>query len=186
MPLLEVAANAVNGVSVLLAGRNSIHTWWTGIIGCALFAVLFYRVQLYADATLQIFFVAAAVFGWIHWRRNGDAERERPVTHVSAKVVLLSTVLGGAVTLGYGLLLDRLTDAAAPLPDSAVLAFSVIGQVLLVGRRVETWWFWLLVNTIAVPLFAYRGLHLTSVLYAAFWVNALVSLRRWQQLAKAV
>jgi hypothetical protein len=33
---LEISANAVNALSILLAGRNSVHTWWTGIIGCAL------------------------------------------------------------------------------------------------------------------------------------------------------
>ena len=31
-----------------------------------------------------------------------------------------------------------------------------------------SWWFWLLVNSIAIPLYASRGLHLTAVLYAVF------------------
>jgi nicotinamide mononucleotide transporter len=49
---------------------------------------------------------------------------------------------------------------------------------------VENWWCWLLVNTIAMPLYASRGLFLTSGLYAAFWINALVSLLRWRRLAQ--
>jgi nicotinamide mononucleotide transporter len=64
-----------------------------------------------------------------------------------------------------------------------VLAFSVLGQLLLIERRVENWWCWLLVNTIAVPLYTMRGLYLTAVLYGAFWVNAVVSLVRWNRLA---
>lgn len=43
MTVLEVAANVVATVSILLAARNSVHTWWIGIIGCVLFAVLFFR-----------------------------------------------------------------------------------------------------------------------------------------------
>jgi nicotinamide mononucleotide transporter len=89
------------------------------------------------------------------------------------------------VAIGYGWLLWRFTDAYAPFLDSIVLAFSVLGQLLMMERRVENWWSWLLVNTIAVPLYASRGLFVTSILYAAFWVNALVSLLKWRSLALA-
>jgi nicotinamide mononucleotide transporter len=61
---LEVASNAVNAGSMVLAARNSIHTWWTGIAGCGLFAVLFYESQLYADVALQGFFIVTSVYGW--------------------------------------------------------------------------------------------------------------------------
>lgn len=35
----ELAANAFNAVSIVLAGRNSVHTWWTGIVCCVLFCL---------------------------------------------------------------------------------------------------------------------------------------------------
>ena len=89
------------------------------------------------------------------------------------------------MAIGYGSLLHRFTDAYAPFLDSLVLAFSVLGQFLLMGRRYESWWCWLLVNTIAVPLYLSRGLHVTAVLYAAFWVNAVVALARWRRFVKA-
>jgi nicotinamide mononucleotide transporter len=53
----------------------------------------------------------------------------------------------------------------------------------MMQRRVENWGFWLLVNTIATPLYFSRGLHLTAVLYAGFWINALVSWRGWHKLS---
>jgi nicotinamide mononucleotide transporter len=54
------------------------------------------------------------------------------------------------------------------------------------ARRVESWWCWLIVNTIAVPLFLSRHLHMTAALYAAYWVNAVISLRHWRRLAREV
>lgn len=39
---------------------------------------------------------------------------------------------------------------------------------MLMRRKLETWLFWLLVNTISVPLFASRGLYLTAGLYAVY------------------
>ena len=179
---LEVAANAAVTASIFLAGRNSVHTWLTGIVGCALFLLLFVDTQLYADATLQVFFIATSIVGWRQWLR-GDAGRALPVTHAARSTMLKLLPAGAAAAALYGALLYSTTDAYAPFADSAVLAFSVIAQLLLMRRRVENWPFWLLVNTIAVPLFASRGLYVTSVLYAAYWINALVSWQTWRKLA---
>jgi nicotinamide mononucleotide transporter len=182
--VVELAANFFNAASIVLAGRNSIHMWWTTIVGCVLFVYVFFTAKLYADVTLQGFFIATAGIGWWRWLR-GAGGTELPVRHSSRGLVVSSVLAGVVVTLAYGWLLNRFTDAYAPFVDSIVLAFSVLGQVLLMDRRVESWWCWLLVNTIAVPLYASRGLYVTAVLYAAFWVNAIVSLRHWQRLAGA-
>lgn len=58
---LELAANIAVAGSILLAGRNNVHTWWLGIVGCALFAAVFERSHLYADMVLQFFFIAISV-----------------------------------------------------------------------------------------------------------------------------
>jgi nicotinamide mononucleotide transporter len=60
----------------------------------------------------------------------------------------------------------------------------VIAQLLLMGRRIENWLFWLAVNTVAVPLYASRGLYLTAILYAIYWINAVVAWRWWRRLAR--
>lgn len=176
---LELSANAAATVSIVLAGRNSIHTWWTGIVGCLLFAVVFCRSQLYADVALQGFFVVTSVMGWHRWLRSDHAGLA-PVTRTDRKTWWWVIPSGVLATLGYGTLLHTYTDAYAPFLDSAVLVFSVIAQLLLMQRRLETWGFWLLVNTIAVPLYASRELWLTSALYACYWVNALVAFHHWR------
>jgi len=33
LSIMEVIANAFTGLSVVLANRNSVNTWWTGIVG---------------------------------------------------------------------------------------------------------------------------------------------------------
>ncbi|WP_305824465.1 nicotinamide riboside transporter PnuC [Massilia brevitalea] len=180
---LEIAANAFATAAILLAGRNSIHTWWTGIVGCALFAVVFFQANLYADVVLQVFFVLSSVAGWRLWLRgnHGHALVVRPAELRSLAWIV---PLGLACAAGYGALLHFWTDAYAPFADSMVLVFSVIAQLLLTGRRIENWPFWLLVNSIAVPLYASRGLYLTAFLYAVYWVNAIVAWLRWRKLAR--
>lgn len=179
---LELAANLFTAVAIVLAGRNNIHTWWTGVVGCTLFGLLFAQSRLYADVALQLFFVVTSLVGWWKWLRGREGEA-LPVTHAGMASMLWIVPLGVGATAAYGAMLHHFTNAYAPFPDSAVLVFSIIGQVLMMQRRVENWSFWLLVNTIATPLYFSRGLHLTAVLYAGFWINALVSWRNWHKLA---
>ncbi|WKB53929.1 nicotinamide riboside transporter PnuC [Eleftheria terrae] len=179
MTALEVAANLATTLSIALAARNSLHTWWPGIIGCVLFAAVFLQAKLYADLSLQVFFIGTSVLGWWRWRR-GEQAGQPPVSRVPPWQVLAMALAAIAVTAGYGTLLHRLTDAYAPYLDSAVLALSVVAQLLLMQRRLETWPVWLAVNTLAVPLFASRELHLTAALYACYWLNAWVGWWRWR------
>jgi nicotinamide mononucleotide transporter len=180
----ELAANAFVAAAIFLAARNSIHTWWCGIVGCAIFVWVFYEVKLYADVTLQGFFIITSVVGWYRWL-HGHAGEALPVRFSRPSHLALWTVMALAAAGGYGWLLHRFTDAYAPFLDSILLVFSILGQFLMMERRVENWWSWLLVNTIAVPLYASRGLYVTSVLYGAYWINAIVALVRWRRLALA-
>jgi nicotinamide mononucleotide transporter len=180
---LEIVANAVMALSIWLAARNSVQTWSTGIAGCVLFSLVFVRNQLYADATLQLFFIATSLIGWWQWRHPvapAPAE-ERPITKARPRTVGWMTFAATVVTLAYGGLLHRFTNAYLPYVDSSVLALSVIAQCLLMQRKMETWPFWLAVNTISVALFFYRGLLVTAALYAAYWLNAWYGWWRWRQ-----
>jgi nicotinamide mononucleotide transporter len=179
---LELAANVFTAAAIVLAGRNNVHTWWTGVVGCALFGVLFAQSRLYADVALQVFFVLTSLLGWWKWLHGRQGE-PLPVSHAGMASMLWIVPLGAAATAAYGAMLHHFTNAYAPFVDSAVLVFSIVGQLLMMQRRVENWGFWLLVNTIATPLYFSRGLHLTAVLYAGFWINALVSWRSWHRLA---
>ena len=175
---LEISANVITAAAIFLAGRNSVHTWWVGIIGCVLFGFLFYGAKLYADVTLQGFFVITGLIGWYQWT-GGRAKKTLLITRTKTSTLLLSIGIGIIVWAGYAALLHNFTDAYSPGWDTALLVGSVIGQLLMMNRKIENWGFWLLVNTIAVPLFISRGLYLTSVLYAAYWVHAIIAYRKW-------
>ena len=185
---LELAANFFTATCIFLAGRNSIHTWWTGLVGCVLYGILFFNYQLYADATLQVFFFATGVLGWVAWRNQknsffrGKTSFELPISVASKRYMLVASGIAAVTAVAYGTLLYSFTDAYAPWIDSAVLTLSVIGQLLLMRRNIQTWQIWLLVNTLAVPLFWSRELYLTSVMYGFFWVNAIVSYFNWKSL----
>ena len=180
-PWLEIAANTVNLVAIVLATRNSAHTWWTGILGCALFGWLFFGSQLYADVTLQVFFIFTSALGWWHWLHHDGSRAPRPITRIAATELTVTIVLGVTAAAAYGWLLFRFTDAYSPFVDSAVLALSVAGQFLLMRRKVETWIFWFLANSVAIFLFSSRELWITAFFYVLFWFNAPIGFLRWRR-----
>lgn len=140
----------------------------------------FWSVQLYADVTLQLFFIATSITGWIHWLKGQGGDilpvRRTQASHFSFCCSVLSS--WQAVT---AFLLHTFTNAWAPWLDSLILTFSVLAQFMLMGRRIENWFVWLAVNTLAVPLYMTRGLNLTAGLYFLFWINAWHGLYQWRK-----
>lgn len=178
MSYSEIAACLAYAVSVWLAARNNVHTvdrhYWLHFVRLG-----FWSVQLYADVTLQLFFIATSITGWIHWLKGQGATSCRCVVHMrntfsSCCFVLL---LWQAATAFY----------STPLPMHGPLAgltdfdLQCLAQFMLMGRRIENWYVWLAVNTPAVPLYMTRGLNLTAGLYFLFWINARHGLYQWRK-----
>src|SRR3546814_14941530 len=75
--------------------------------------------------------------------------------------------------------MDRHTDAAVPWIDGAIAMLSITAQWLLARRRVESWLLWLIVDLIAVPLFASRGLYAPPALYLVLLGLSIDRLSPW-------
>ncbi len=196
---LEIAANVFNLLSVWFSSRNNVHTWWSGIFACALYGLLFIDVKLYADVTLQLFFIGSCVVGWWNWKRGGKRadgvgaqpasvesgatlSGELPITRVRPWTAAGLAAFAIVAAAGYGWLLHTLTSAANPFIDSMVLALSILAQLLMVARKIETWPVWFVVDCIAVPLYASKGLWITALVYAFFLVLVVMGWIRWSRL----
>lgn len=182
---LEWWANGATAASIFLAAVGNILTWPIGIVGCLLFGLLFFEARLYADVSLQVFFIVTSALGWYQWQRAGGPVQAARRHTLRGRSLLLMVLLAIAVCLTYGGLLKHWTNAYAPFWDSAVLTASVLAQILLMRGHHQTWPAWLVVNTLSVPLYLQRGLQVTALLYAAFWINAWWGWWRWHRLQRA-
>jgi nicotinamide mononucleotide transporter len=79
-----------------------------------------------------------------------------------------------------GLFLKTFTDTDVPWWDGFTTALSVVGQFLLGRKFIENWLVWIVVNVVSVGLFIYKGLWLTTILYAVFIVLSVVGYRAWK------
>ena len=86
-----------------------------------------------------------------------------------------------AAALAWGALMAAKTDAAAPYVDAAVAGSSVAAQWLQSLRRVEAWVLWIVADLIAVPLYWWKGLVPTTLLYLVFLGLAIAGLLSWRK-----
>jgi nicotinamide mononucleotide transporter len=167
---------------VWLYGRESMWAWPIGIVNAVLFMVMFFAAKLYSDVVLQVVFLILSVHGWYEWLRGGPAKTELKIAYGIKwdRFLVLSSVTT-AVWLGVGAYFARYTDAALPHWDALILALSLTAQWLLNKKQLETWLVWAVVDLIAVSVYAYRGLVLTAVLYAIFFILAVRGFVRWRR-----
>ena len=181
---LEIAAFVLSVWMVLANMRVNPIGWPLAIVASLAYALLFADSKLYGEASLQVVFVVLAGWGWWQWlagRSQGGARLVVRQLGMRGRVAALLLTLAAWPLLGT--LLARVTDSDVPYFDALPTVASITGQVLLGRKFVDNWPVWLAVNLISMPLFAYKGLGLTVVLYGLFALMSLAGWRAWQRMA---
>ncbi len=181
MSPLELTAAGLGIVNIVLIARRTVLNYPFGIVMVVLYAVVFARARLYSAAGLQVFFLAAQVYGWWYWTRSGTGPV--PVRRLGPRGWLAAGVAGVGGTIMLGLAMSRLTDAAAPWSDAANAAWSMVAQLLTDRRLVESWPLWIAIDVLSVWLYATHGLLATAALYAVFGCIAAWGWAEWGRAA---
>jgi len=181
---VEILAALLVLVNIALVARRSVWNYPFGIAAVSLYAFVFLGARLYSDMLLQGFFLVLNFYGWVNWRRSRD-EAGEVVVLMLGWPMRIATLVGGAIAiLGWGAVMHRLTDAAAPWWDAGIAITSVVAQWLLSRRYLENWVLWIAVDVVAVPLFAARGLTFTSGVYVALLGLAIWGLIDWHRASR--
>ncbi len=183
---LELAAFVLAIAMVALNMRVNPFGWPLAIASSALYFLLFWNSKLYGDASLQVFFVLIAFWGWRQWLRGkGDDGSTLQVRELEPRQRWQLLALLAAAWPATGWFLKNFTDTDVPWWDAFPTAASVIGQWLLGRKYVENWPTWIVVNAVSMALFAYKGLWLTVILYGIFFVMAFFGWHAWRHLHRA-
>lgn len=175
---LEIAGVVTGAACVALVVCRNIWNFPVGIASCVAYLVFFAEGRLFADAGLQVVFIALAIHGWIGWSRGRT-------NTIPIRRVPLGELTWLAVVFPMGwLALTRLLEhfnGAAPVYDALVASLSLVAQWLLNRRYVESWLAWIVVDQVCVYLFWSRNMHLTAALYALFLAMCVAGLIEWRR-----
>jgi nicotinamide mononucleotide transporter len=181
MNYIEIIAAISTLISVWFSVKKNKLLWPTGIIGIGAYLWLFYTVQLYADFGLQFIYLAQSLYGWWYWS-GGKEKIEPPITELDDwwlyMFIPINTI---SWTLFLHYFLVNYTNASLPYFDALCSVISLTANWLLAKKKIESWYLWILVDTIYVGVFIYKELYLSAVLYAVFFFMAINGLQKWRK-----
>lgn len=180
----EVLGDVTGAACVALVARQHVWNWPLGLLNNVFWALLFWRAKLYSDSSLQGIFFVLGCYGWWRWVKGaaGEALRVRRTRGVEWKVLAALAVV---VTAALAAWLAHATDSPAPVADASVLALSLAATWGQAEKLVESWWIWITVDVISVPLYVSRSLYPTAGLYVIFGILCVVGLRNWTRTLRA-
>src|SRR5690606_25052093 len=177
---LEWLATITGFLCVFLAAKQNIWNWPISIISVLTYLFIFYQHKLYGDAVLQIYFLTTAAYGWYYWTKRNQSN-EKPISSLSPREFLLTTLIVLLLSIGLGFLLDHGTDSDVPYDDGFCTAVIFVAQFLMTRKVLQNWLLWVIVDLCYIPLYLYKGLILTAVLYLVFAIIAWNGYRGWRK-----
>jgi nicotinamide mononucleotide transporter len=195
---IEIFGAITGIIYVFLEIRQTIWLWPLGIITSGVYVWVFFTSKLYADMSLQSYYVIISVLGWYWWiRGTGQEAKSTDCGEMESKEGEDSTVLnvsrlklktGIALAVAFIILyfimwivLSNLTDSPVPGWDSFLTSLSIIATWMLARKIYEHWYLWIIVNTVSVILYFTRGLFPTVILYSVYTMMSFTGLRVWKK-----
>ena len=188
---LEFVAVVFGLASVWFAKQEKILVYPTGIISVLIYVYILPRVELYADAGINLFYFFMSVYGWYQWTRKTDKPPLK-ITVCDRKNWLIALgMFFLSVIIIYGLLDYFKGDDAAywatgvPYIDTFTTGIFIVAMWLMANKRIENWIFWIIGDIISVPLYAYKGWIFTSFQFLVFLIIAIMGFLEWKKKLKS-
>jgi len=174
-------------LAVVFLIRQHILTWPFGIAYVLVSFVVFWEARLYGDFILHVIFLVLNIYGWIHWVRGAD-KAQLPVTQLKPYQAFRTLVLTGILIFLFAkflLFIPNLFNGVDPpsLPywDSTTSMLSVTGIWLQARKKIDNWYYWLVVDVLATGIYFYKELYFYGVLYMLYIGMAIAGYVAWRK-----
>ncbi len=180
MSWLEAVAVFFGLMSVWYSKQENILVYPTGIISVLIYVYITFQYKLYADMGINGYYFVMSVYGWYHWTHGAGDRPQIPITTNSRaeNLIALAVFMIAFVLIRFGL---DFTDSDVPTWDALTTATAISGMWLMARKKLENWLAWIATDILAVPLYWYKGLLLTSFQYFVFTVLATWGYFEWKK-----
>ncbi len=186
--VLQLTGIVLGLLYLWLEYRADIRLWIVGLIMPIVHGLLYYRSGLYADCSMQVYYILAGLYGWVVWLRSETGDPERPkmkkfskIDHTPLRLAPILFTVFLCIQAGIYLLLVHFTDSKVPFWDSFTTALSVIALWMLSRKYAEQWLVWLVVDLTTVGLYIYKDIPFTAGLYLLYSALAVAGYLRWRK-----
>jgi nicotinamide mononucleotide transporter len=176
----EIIAALLGAAYVVLAARRNRLCWAIGALSAALLGMLSFMRELPMQASLNVYYVGMAVYGYWNWTRVSGAG-ELPVGRLPLRWHLIAAALILPLSWATAELLARETQAAWPLLDSLTTWFSLFATWLVAKARLENWIYWIIIDGVLVYLYYMQELPVIAFQFAVLTGLALSGYIAWRR-----
>ena len=180
---LEFIAFVLGILSVLLAKKENIWVYPTGLIATIITTYLLWLAGYLGDMIINAYFSIMSVYGWYIWAKKGSNEVDLSITRTTLKekltgimlfFITIFVVFGIYKICHYEIKTDNYID---------ILASGIFftGMWYMALKKIENWTLWIIGDIIVVPLYAYRGLGMLSLQYIIFTILAVSAYLEWKR-----
>ena len=184
MSPLEIFAVLISLIGVGLTVIRNMWCWLFNFFAFVLYAYLFYEFKLYGETILQFFFMVVNFYGFYYWLKGKQQDHDIRIEPIAVQTAIIQMIIAAVGGLVFGLVLKNVTDAAVPMLDSQLAAFSLLATYWTSRKHIATWILWVFVDIVYVGMFIYKDLFLTSALYAAFVLMAAYGWYQWEKVKR--
>lgn len=191
--LLEVGAVLCALAYMVLVAREHIACWFFAFVSTALFTVVFFEAALSFSMALNIYYMVMAGYGYWQWQQGttGGSEpalsvQPRPLRFhlwVIAAGSIISAVLIG-FTSADSANTDWLNTNWINALDIVMSVFSVLTTVMVAHKIYENWFYWMVINALAVIIYSASGLTVSAGLFVVYILFAIYGWREWRGLVR--
>jgi len=167
-------------IGVWLTIRQNILCFPAGIVNVGIYSFIFFDSRMYANALLQLVYLALLIYGWIHWKSR-TASAQFPVTTAGRSLSFILLIIGVTTSILLGYLMKETTDAPLPYWDATTTSMSLIAQWMVARKKIENWLLWVAADVIYVGMYIAQSLYLTAVLYFIFLILAIKGYIEWRK-----
>lgn len=183
--ILQIVGTTLGLIYLWLEYRANILVWVVGMIMPVVHGTLYLSRGIYADAAMQLYYVAAGIYGWIAWRKRPKHTAAGRIRHTPARMALRLTAAYALLHAAIYMFLAYCTDSRVPFWDSMSTALCIVAMFMLSRKYVEQWLVWLAVDMISAGLYMYKGIPITAGLYVLYCILAVAGYMRWRKEADA-
>lgn len=182
--VLEFFAAWVFGLlSPIFSAMNNILVYPMGIISTLIYVYILAVYGLLGDMLINAFYFAMSIYGWYVWTRKTDPTHYTPITTATKKEWATATWIffaaGGFVFLVYQLF-DKWTSWTAYV-DTLTTALFFVGMWLMAKKKLENWLIWIVADLISIPLYFYKGLIFSAILFIIMTIIAIFGYYAWKK-----
>lgn len=180
----ELSAAALGFIAIFLQIKQNAWYWGVSIVMVSMYIFVYIEAKLYADMSLQVYYLIVGFYGWWAWlfgKKVKESRKSIPVSVTSNKQWIYISLFSVGSFFGIAYILIYYTNSDVPWWDAFTTALSFAATWMLARKKLENWLIWIVVDITSSVIYFYKGLYPTMGLFIFLSGMAIIGYQAWKK-----